>query len=110
MYTYLYEQTHLLSDSTQFLQFGNKEQNEFYRLMPDERGLQYSTWKDFPTKEKPLNKYKFASLHLAVSRDLHVIERWTYSLLDWFGDWGGLLDSLNFIASILVGPFSAHAL
>ena len=69
MYTYLYEQTQLLSDSTQFLQFGNKEQNYFNRLMPDERGLQYSTWKDFPTKEKPLNKYKFASLHLAVSRD-----------------------------------------
>ena len=38
------------------------------------------------------------------------ISRQTYSLLDWFGDWGGLDGALRFIVSIIVSPVSAFAL
>ena len=31
-------------------------------------------------------------------------------MLDWLGDCGGLLDALNFIAQLLLNPFSVYAL
>ena len=37
------------------------------------------------------------------------VSRKTYGLLDWLGDWGGLMDALFMIAEILVAPFSAAA-
>ena len=43
-----------------------------------------------------------------VSPDLLKVRRKTDSLLDWLGDWGGLLDSLYFIADILLSPLSAY--
>ena len=46
-------------------------------------------------------------MSVALSPDVAKIRRKTDSLLDWLGDWGGLLDSLYFLADILVSPFSA---
>ena len=43
-----------------------------------------------------------------IKPDVLKIRRKTDSLLDWLGDWGGLLDSLYFIADILVSPLSAY--
>ena len=40
--------------------------------------------------------------------DVPKINRKTDSLLDWLGDWGGLLDGLHFIADILISPLSAY--
>ena len=45
---------------------------------------------------------------VAIKPDVIKIRRKTDSLLDWLGDWGGLLDSLYFIADILVSPLSAY--
>ena len=39
-----------------------------------------------------------------------VIERQTYSLLDWLGDLGGLFDALYFLGFICAGPVTAIAL
>ena len=61
-----------------------------------------SGWKDFPTK------YKFFSMDVTISPDVPKIRRKTDSLLDWLGDWGGLLDSLHFLADILLSPLSAY--
>ena len=47
-------------------------------------------------------------MSLTLDNDLLKIRRKTESLLDWFGDWGGLLDSLHFLADILVNPLSAY--
>ena len=47
-------------------------------------------------------------MSVTLSPDVPKIRRKTDSLLDWLGDWGGLLDSLYFIASILVSPFSEY--
>ena len=46
-------------------------------------------------------------MSIALKPDVLKIRRKTDSLLDWLGDWGGLLDSLYFLADILVSPFSA---
>ena len=43
-----------------------------------------------------------------LSPDVPKIRRKTDSLLDWLGDWGGLLDSLYFLADILISPLSAY--
>jgi hypothetical protein len=42
-----------------------------------------------------------------MSPDKLVINRETYSLLDWLGDLGGLMDALYVFSSILVAPISA---
>ena len=46
-------------------------------------------------------------MSVTLSPDVPKIRRKTDSLLDWLGDWGGLLDSLFFLADILVSPLSA---
>ena len=61
-----------------------------------------SSYKDFPTF------YKFFSMELNINPDAPKIRRKTDSLLDWLGDWGGLLDGLNFLADILLSPLSAY--
>ena len=43
-----------------------------------------------------------------IKPDVLKVRRKTDSLLDWLGDWGGLLDSLYFIADILVSPLTAY--
>ena len=39
-----------------------------------------------------------------------MIERQTYSLLDWIGDIGGLFDGLNLLISKFIAPIAAFAL
>lgn len=63
-----------------------------------------------PTEEEPDNKYIFTSIYFGQGKDLVTINRKTYSMLDWLGDWGGLLDGLRLVARFLVSPFSALAL
>lgn len=69
-----------------------------------------SFWNKFPTDEEPNNRYKFVSLNIMQDKDLTLINRKTYSLLDWMGDLGGLNDCLIVIGSILVQPFQLIAL
>ena len=45
---------------------------------------------------------------ITVSPDVPKIRRKTDSLLDWLGDWGGLLDSLHFLADIFINPLTAY--
>jgi hypothetical protein len=42
--------------------------------------------------------------------DQNMIERQTYSLLEWLGDVGGLFDMLSLIGGSLVAPLTAFAL
>ena len=51
--------------------------------------------------------HKFTSISLHFSPDLTVIERQTYSLLDYLGDVDGLHDMLALISGFLVGPIGA---
>ena len=47
-------------------------------------------------------------MSIKLSPDVPKVRRKTDSLLDWLGDWGGLLDSLNFLTDILISPLSAY--
>ena len=42
--------------------------------------------------------------------DLRTINRKTPSLLDWLGDWGGLMDGLNFVGRHLLDNYAYYAL
>ena len=54
--------------------------------------------------------YKISALWIEFGPDLHVIERQTYSLLDWIGDVGGLLDGLRIVGSFLIAPIAAFSM
>lgn len=69
-----------------------------------------SSWNQFPTPDEPNAKYKFVGLEFKQGKSIREINRETYSLLDWLGDWGGLMDALFMIAEVIVAPFSAIAL
>ena len=42
-----------------------------------------------------------------VSTDMQVTERRAYSILEWLGDVGGLLDALRYIGYYLITPITA---
>ena len=65
---------------------------------------------DFPDPERPKNRYKFGSLWLNLSTDLQVVQRKTYSLLEWLGDIGGLFDALKYLGLLLILPFRTFTL
>ena len=41
---------------------------------------------------------------------MNKINRKTDSLLDWLGDWGGLLDSFHFLVELLVNSYQIYAI
>ena len=47
---------------------------------------------------------------MTINSDLRKINRKTDSLLDWLGDWGGLLDGLNFVVKHFLSNYSLYAL
>ena len=69
-----------------------------------------SSWNKYPTKENPSRKYKFTSYEINLSADKKVINRETYSLLDWLGDVGGLIDALRYLCKFLIGPVTSFSL
>ena len=97
-----------LADETQLVQLGDASEVDFFGMSWDTP--RPSAWRKFPTKENPNSRYKFSSISLRVSPDLIVIERQTYSLLEWLGDVGGLFDALIIIGGYIVGPISAFTL
>ena len=97
-----------LEDESQVLQVGYSEDytyHEYTHYLP-----QPSSWNKFPTKEDPSRRYKFTSLEINMSLDKLVINRETYSLLDWLGDLGGLFDALKLIAQVIIYPVSSFSL
>ena len=73
----------------------------FYSIV-NEFKQQISSWNNYPTKEDPDALYKFTSIEVNFNKDINQINRQTYSLLDWLGDAGGLLDALFFIGEMIV--------
>ena len=57
-----------------------------------------------------MKQYKITSVFLELSMDQTVIERQTYSLLEWLGDCGGLYDALKIISGAMLAPLSSLAL
>ena len=84
----------------------------YYKYVDNLKPL-YSGWNKFPSDENEETKkykYKYMSFEIEMSKDLHQVNRQTYSILDWLGDCGGLLDALFFLGEMVAAPFSVHAI
>ena len=82
---------------------GYSEERTFYSYLM--KMPEASSWNNFPTPAYPLTRYKFTSFEINYSPDQQITNRQTYSILDWLGDMGGLLDALYFLGKFLVVPF-----
>ena len=61
-----------LNDSSSYLQLLGPTLTNFYNHNIDIK-MADSTWNDFPTKEEPLNRYKFVSFDVVRDSDLRKI-------------------------------------
>ena len=53
--------------------------------------------------------YKFFSLEVNLNEDLKQIDRETYSMLDWLGDIGGLIEALKVFGEVIISSMSMFA-
>ena len=102
-------QNNELNDEADYIQWGQATSQEFQTLTIDSnpKPTIYNKW---PTAEEPDNLYKFTGIEIQLGQDQTIIERKTYSTLEWLGDTGGLFEALKTIGSFLLGPISAFAL
>ena len=82
------------------LQLGFSEEIEFFEYQTS--SSLPSSWNRYPTEEDPSRKYKFTSIEWNLSSDLKITNRETYSILDWLGDMGGLIDAFRLLGALLV--------
>lgn len=54
--------------------------------------------------------YKVISSLVTLDLDQYVIERQTYSVLEWLGDVGGLFGILGLIGGTIIGPIAKFQL
>lgn len=66
-----------------------------------------SSWTD-DLIAKPNGQYRFGSMTIRSSSSTTIINRQTYSLLDWLGDIGGLMDALMYLIQFLLAPYVQH--
>lgn len=85
------------------MQFGVEDEAEFTTIEFDAPAP--SSMSQWPTKENPDVYYKVASTYVTLTMDQNVIERNTYSFLEWLGDIGGLYDALRLIGFFVLLPF-----
>ena len=69
-----------------------------------------SAWNDDIWYSDPDGMRKLTSITILMDPDATAYERQTYSLLDWLGDIGGLLDAFRVIGTFMVGPVASYAL
>ena len=91
------------------MQVGNSD-DRYFTSHVDNIAPKFSSWSNYPSKEDPLSLYKFSSLEINLYRDLKVINRQTYSLLDFLGDCGGLLDALRILGELFANPVALYML
>ena len=89
------------------MQVGNSDDRYFTSFVNNITPL-FSSWSNYPTTLNPLSLYKFSSLEINLSRDLRVINRQTYSILDFLGDCGGLLDALKLLGELFANPVALY--
>ena len=90
------------------LQLGDYMEKFFYDFTITE--AQPSFWIDWPTNDKPSNRYKYASIEFNMNTNLMNWNRTTYSILDWLGDIGGLFGMLYSLGTYFVAPWADYRL
>jgi len=97
-----------VADESQTLQLGFAEEIEFYKFSVD--AARASSWNKFPTPQNPSTRYKYSSVEIILDPDKLVVNRQTYSLLDWLGDMGGLFDALRYLCMAVIHPVAQFTL
>ena len=87
---------HQVSDRIDWLQYGQETEYEYFGYALQDHHA--SSMRDYP------DNYKFTSVEISINPDLRVIERQTYSVLEFMGDMGGLFDALYAIGSWIIFP------
>jgi len=95
-----------LNDETGLLQLGEAEPVTLYGSDGFEAEPAFAD--KFPSDENPDAIWTYVNFNISLDNSLRQVSRKTYSLLDWCGDWGGLLDALFLIAELLVYPVSIN--
>ena len=72
--------------------------------------LRPSSFNKWPTEEDPDGRYKISSLVVHLEQNVSLIERKTYSCLEWLGDIGGLYDATKLIGRAIVYPVAFFSL
>ena len=86
----------MLSDETNFLPLLDATETEFAS----------PTNARFVKNSKDYGLYPpIYSVSVTLSADYLTINRKTDNLLDWMGDWGGLIDGLSLIAEIIINNY-----
>ena len=97
-----------LVDEIDFVQYGQQKEINFERMAFGQP--EPSILFEWPTKTEPEKVYKFTSIWLEQGLQEQILERQTYSFLEWLGDVGGLFDGLHLLVGFVVAPISAYAL
>lgn len=97
-----------IEDETSYLQYGQYEEKVFFDYMLHDAIP--SSWIYWPTKDNPSSLFKYMSAEFNMSIDRLNWSRSTYSILDYLGDLGGLLDMLIAIAGYIVAPMASYRL
>ena len=90
-----------VEEEIDYLQIGQTEEHTFYGWSHEEPGI--SSYNTFP-------EYKFMSIEIYHHNDKLMIDRSTYSILECFGDIGGLIEFTYYIRYFLLLPFTKFTL
>ena len=101
-YVDLYIWKNQLQDEIEFIKYGEEEEFEYNTV--EFASPIPSAWFDHPSSGNPDGRYKFTSIAFQMCLDSMVIERSTYSILEWLGDVGGLFDALLIIGALIASP------
>ena len=89
------------------LQLGQSSTKEYENIrFGKEYNSGFFVW---PTKDDP-RPYNVFQSYFELSNQKLLIERETYSALEWLGDVGGLFDGLRLTAHIFIGPIATYSI
>ena len=83
-----------LEDDLNLFQFQIRPDEFMIHEIHDFKEERMNFLKVFPTEEKPDTEHTYMYINFNYDTTLRKVSRQKYGLLDWFGDWGGLLDAL----------------
>ena len=94
----------VLNDQTSLFQIGDSQETIFYDLTGESIPLP-GLGRYYPSKSNPYGPYYYYALFFTMNLDVTVHNRKTYSLLDWLGDVGGLLDGLYLVVEFFIASY-----
>ena len=69
-----------------------------------------AAWQNYPSESNPYGLYTYYAIDVTMNLDVTMHNRKTYSLLDWLGDVGGLLDGLYLLVEFFIASYQTLTL